>query len=428
MDKGYQDDFQFDLGWTVQHGASTGWWVRGNPVGTILGPAQCNPDTDVPTDNGNSCFITGNAGGAANTDDVDNGIVTLISPVMDLRGYKKPIVSYQHWFANLGGNTIANDTLFIKVSNGSDTILLDAITSHSGIWKQTIRALPHGYATQNMRLIVSTADKSESDHVLEAAFDAFEVYDLEWTMPVMYSKQNGCSPFQIQFIDLSDDQENRTWTFPGGTPLQSSDKYPVVTYTAPGHFDVQLKTTSREGNIQEYTFEHLVSVFAPPVANFSFDANEREVVFQNTSSSALDFWWDFGDGEASKVRNPVHRYARANEYLVTLRAVNHCGTDRYSMKVPVNLTSVKEMGNIAVIRIWPNPFKNEVIIEYHIPISLQNAVLKVHNTAGQLIEAKKLSGNQGKIRTGQNWPSDRLYVVSVISGEKQLLSRIVFKN
>jgi hypothetical protein len=86
------------------------------------------------------------------------------------------------------------------------------------------------------------------------------------------------------------------------------------------------------------------------------------------------------------------------------------------------------MGNIAVIRIWPNPFKNEVIIEYHIPISLQNAVLKVHNTAGQLIEAKKLSGNQGKIRTGQNWPSDRLYVVSVISGEKQLLSRIVFKN
>ncbi len=44
------------------------------------------------------------------------------------------------------------------------------------------------------------------------------------------------------------------------------------------------------------------------------------VQFQNGSTSALNFLWDFGDGNTSNAENPLHQYAAAGTYTVTLIA------------------------------------------------------------------------------------------------------------
>lgn len=45
-----------------------------------------------------------------------------------------------------------------------------------------------------------------------------------------------------------------------------------------------------------------------------------KVAFENMSTNASDFVWDFGDGRTSTEKNPVHKYASAGTYLVKLTA------------------------------------------------------------------------------------------------------------
>jgi PKD repeat protein len=43
------------------------------------------------------------------------------------------------------------------------------------------------------------------------------------------------------------------------------------------------------------------------------------VAFRDRSEGEITSWrWEFGDGQASDERNPIHRYNEAGEYVVTL--------------------------------------------------------------------------------------------------------------
>lgn len=78
----------------------------------------------------------------------------------------------------------------------------------------------------------------------------------------------------------------------------------------------------------------------PPQADFSFTASGFIVLFENNSTGTppLAFDWDFGDGNTSTERDPVHDYtaAGADTYVVTLTVTNQVGqTDTASQLVTV---------------------------------------------------------------------------------------------
>ncbi|MFV1968165.1 MAG: PKD domain-containing protein [Pirellulaceae bacterium] len=46
---------------------------------------------------------------------------------------------------------------------------------------------------------------------------------------------------------------------------------------------------------------------------------DRVVAFRDRSYGNITSWrWDFGDGESSTERHPIHRYAKPGEFIVTL--------------------------------------------------------------------------------------------------------------
>jgi len=70
-----------------------------------------------------------------------------------------------------------------------------------------------------------------------------------------------------------------------------------------------------------------------PVADFRSRAprvdDPRAIQFDNqTRGEAASFLWDFGDGETSTEPDPLHRYAGAGTYTVTLQARNEWGQVR----------------------------------------------------------------------------------------------------
>ena len=182
---GYQDDFVLDFEWTTdsQQGTSSGFWVREIPNGTIFGNSASNPFEDLDNDIGERCYVTGNSpqSGAGN-DDIDNGLVRLTSPSMDLSNYGNPILSHNLWFFNEGGSTEANDSLRVLVSNGPGTeVVVEVVTESNREWRPRSEIDLTGLIdlSQPVRVIYEASDLPgfQQGHISEAAVDAFAVLD-----------------------------------------------------------------------------------------------------------------------------------------------------------------------------------------------------------------------------------------------------------
>jgi len=67
-------------------------------------------------------------------------------------------------------------------------------------------------------------------------------------------------------------------------------------------------------------------------AQWSFhilDMNRRLVAFQDQSEGKVTSWkWEFGDGETSAERYPLHTYQKPGNYIVTLYVEGPEGTSR----------------------------------------------------------------------------------------------------
>ena len=178
LSPGYMDDFVTDEGWTVSGDASTGEWERAVPIGTTFGPQPMNPDNDAPGDLGRECYVTGNGGGGAGTDDVDGGVTRLTSPVFGPLNLRDLRVSYQYWFANAGGDPPLNDALDIFITNGTQTELVaryDDVSDARWIADSFVVA-DFVEVNNNLQLIVETSDLPPAGHLVEAGFDNFLVY------------------------------------------------------------------------------------------------------------------------------------------------------------------------------------------------------------------------------------------------------------
>ncbi len=174
------DDFTFDFGWTVSGNAVTGIWERGEPVGTIFSTTQANPENDSGNDCSDWAFVTGNGGGSANDDDVDDGVTILTSPVVDMSTYADPYLNYERWFfEQFSSNPNANDTMFISLTNGLVTEVVETVTGPSptnSTWvPKSYRVLDFLPTTATMQMIVSISDKPGSGNPLEGGLDHVRV-------------------------------------------------------------------------------------------------------------------------------------------------------------------------------------------------------------------------------------------------------------
>lgn len=84
--------------------------------------------------------------------------------------------------------------------------------------------------------------------------------------------------------------------------------------------------------------EETTKVDLPTSAVIHFSVVDKQVAFTALTHNADTYLWDFGDGETSTEKNPVHIYADGGYYTATLTVTGSKGTDEDAVQLAVDLT------------------------------------------------------------------------------------------
>ena len=122
------------------------------------------------------------------------------------------------------------------------------------------------------------------------------------------------------------------------------------TYTNWGNYTANLTVTDNKGATDTESIIIVVNEEAnqKPIASFTFSKEWLKATFKDKSNDAdgyiTDWYWNFGDGTFSVLKNPVHTYDDEGSYAVALTVTDNNGdTDTYS-KI-ITIATEKEDGN-----------------------------------------------------------------------------------
>ncbi len=137
---------------------------------------------------------------------------------------------------------------------------------------------------------------------------------------------SGCAPLAVDFENHSSHGAQYIWDF--GDDIMTSEESPIHVFTRPGIYNVSLTVIGYEGQEEQIVQYGAVEVF--PSASAAFVNSPTQVIvpdqpvdFVNLSEmDATEFFWDFGDGQFSTEKEPVHFYTEPGIYNVSLTANN----------------------------------------------------------------------------------------------------------
>jgi PKD repeat protein len=155
---------------------------------------------------------------------------------------------------------------------------------------------------------------------------------------------SGCAPLMVAFENNSNHGAGYVWNF--DDDQMTSEESPFHVFTRPGIYNVSLTVIGYEGQEEQVIHYGAVEVF--PSASAAFVNSPTEVIipdqpveFVNLSDDeAIEFLWNFGDGQVSTESDPIHFYTEPGIYDVTLTANNafNCPTS-YTLEHAVEATT-----------------------------------------------------------------------------------------
>ena len=171
---------------------------------------------------------------------------------------------------------------------------------------------------------MDTKTKEDYINVLSPLLDANFIAD----------KTSGCVPLTVEFTDLSTGSPTSwEWDFQNDGIVDSYIRNPEWVNTEAGTFTVSLKVTDINASTDTETKENYMVVYEEPTANFTSTptagCDPLTVHFSDQSIAGaganVSWFWDFGDGHSSHLKNPTHTYENPDTYTIKLTVTNEHG-------------------------------------------------------------------------------------------------------
>jgi PKD repeat protein len=240
----------------------------------------------------------------------------------------------------------------------------------------------------------------------------------------------GCTPLTVAFSDNS--SENTTawnWTFTGGTPSSSTEQNPVVEYTSPGVYSVELEVSNSEGSDQVSQLD-IIMVADLPNASFTQSLDGLTVALTNTSANATSYSWDFGDGVGTSTEtDPVYTYTEPGEYTITLSATNVCATVEATSIIQIIVDGIEETTDHVAFQLFPNPSNGRFMVTVA-GAPTETVELQIFDLTGRLFYQQSIQSVgpdwQIPVDLGENVPSG-MYLLRLRNGNQHWSRKIIIE-
>jgi choice-of-anchor B domain-containing protein len=167
------DNFETDQGWVRNPNgtdtATAGLWERGDPEATNSSGSKQLGNTVSGTND----LVTGRlAGSSAGVHDIDGGITSIRSPLINLPATGNLQLSFSYYLAH-GSNATNADFFRIRIVSGTTTTTvferLGSATDVDAAWASQTASL-NSFAGQSVHILIETADAGTAS-LVEAALD-----------------------------------------------------------------------------------------------------------------------------------------------------------------------------------------------------------------------------------------------------------------
>ena len=212
-----------------------------------------------------------------------------------------------------------------------------------------------------------------------------------------YSDHSGCAPFEVTFIDQSQNNPTSwTWSFEGGNPSTSSLQNPTVVYSTPGTYSVSLEVSNAQGT-DAILLAGLIEVGGTPDATFNYQQIENIVALEYPGIDYDSLLWSFGDGRTDHSLNPTVTYDTSGQYQISLIVYNPCGTDTSYIWVTIDITATHQpFANAAGWQVRPSPFKDNFAV-YGEPSTDGAVTVSLMDMHGRLITRQDWTYSSGPV-------------------------------
>jgi len=174
-------------------------------------------------------------------------------------------------------------------------------------------------------------------------------------------------------------------------------------------------TITDGNNCQAEVSGIIVSAGAGPEA--SFEVSEaplpmEDVFFFNSGDQGLAYTWDFGDGATSTEVEPVHQFATAGVYTITLTATDGTCSDVFAQDLLVGSTGMIAAANSAMIA-WSEG--QEFVVQWHLE-GVGGILAEVLDASGRSLAQHTAQGGMGRITISTQELPAGVYLLRVKAG------------
>ncbi|MBN4049651.1 PKD domain-containing protein, partial [Bacteroidales bacterium AH-315-N07] len=138
-----------------------------------------------------------------------------------------------------------------------------------------------------------------------------------------------CPGDTVSFDNKSTGEElSYLWQF--GDATTDTLQNPIHKYSTTGFYTVSLTAIDTNSCADTLTFADLIKALEEPVAGFQANITSANcpplpVLFSDNSTNAVQWLWDFGDGQSSNLQNPSHLYTQSDSFDVLQIVTNTIG-------------------------------------------------------------------------------------------------------
>ncbi|MEZ4954789.1 MAG: T9SS type A sorting domain-containing protein [Saprospiraceae bacterium] len=231
--------------------------------------------------------------------------------------------------------------------------------------------------------------------------------------------------YEIPFQDGS----KYCWEVENGTVISENGNLISVTWDVPNVVGTVTVTETNYYDLSGLSSTLEVSISGYPTASFSYDINDQEVSFTNTSVGAENWHWDFSNNLTSNEEHPV-QFFEPGTYLVTLSATNAAGCETtYTATIVVEPNTTEEFSDPEfALLLSPNPVSSTLNLSFN-SSEKATALLDLISIHGKIIQRNEqpVFIGENKLSLNVDGVIPGVYLLRLQTGEKQRFARVIKK-